>query len=142
MRVLPFGTNEPARWFVLGLQNRGSGIAKFPSIRYKRASALSINPHAALGLPRRPSEDEWETFRGGVDDVIYPEETRTIAQLTQDGHNTGIDSRPKPAREFFGASAETRWAFDAITFQCEISCEGAPTKTVEKAIPENAVAWP
>jgi len=88
---------------------------------------------AAVGLPQLLSENEWETFRGGADEVIYPEETRKIAQLTQRGAAITWDRN---------GQARTRWAFEAVTFQCEISCEGAPTKTVEKTIPENAVAWP
>src|SRR5437868_4229826 len=54
----------PARWFVLGLKNVGAGIAKFPSIRYRRASGLvvddfGIDGNHGFGLPRHPSENEW-----------------------------------------------------------------------------------
>jgi hypothetical protein len=133
IRVLPFGMNTPARWFALSLQNRGSGIAKFPSIRYKRASGLEVHAQGPLGLPRFPSDNEWEPFRGGVDEVIYPQENRKIAQLTQRGTSITWD---------VGGGARTEWAFAAVTFQCEISCEGAPTKAVEKTIPEESTAWP
>jgi hypothetical protein len=141
----PFVPRTPARWFVLGLQNLGRGIAKFPSLRYRPPHGLTvsnfgIDGNMGFGLPQRPSEKEWVTFGGGADDVIYPGETRKITKLGQEGRDTGIDPLPQvyPVR----ASDRTRWAFNAIKFECEISCEGAPTKTFEKAIPEYEIAWP
>jgi hypothetical protein len=146
IRQAPF-VHGPARCFVLGLQNLGSGIAKFPSIRYRRASGLTASPFGidgnyGFGLPQRPSENEWIVFRGGVDDVIYAGETRKITTLGQEGHNTGSDPRPQPALGPFGKSGRTIWAFKATEVQCEISCEGIPTLTVEKSVPEDSIAWP
>jgi hypothetical protein len=135
----------PARCFVLGLQNVGSGMAKFPSIRYRRAFKLTPSPFGidgnyGFGLPQRPSDNEWVIFGAGVDEVIYPGEIRKITKLSQEGRNTLIDPRPQvyPVR----ASDRTLWAFNSIKFECEISCEGGATKTVEKAIPEESVVWP
>jgi hypothetical protein len=147
IRAATFAPRTPARWFVLGLQNLGSGIAKFPNVRYRRASGLivshfGIDGNMGFGLPQRPSDNEWVIFGGGVDEVIYPGETRKITRLAQDGRDTGIDPRPKPALGPFGASGQTLWSFSATNFQCEISCEGAPTKTVDKAIPEDSSVWP
>jgi|HubBroStandDraft_6_1064221.scaffolds.fasta_scaffold314608_2 hypothetical protein len=139
--ALHLSPHAPVRWLALSLQNLGAGIAKFPSIRYKRAAAVIVDPQSPIGLSRRATDNEWDAFRGGVDDVIYPGETRKIARLAQQSRNTGIDPDPRPALGHLGASGQTIRAFDAINFQCEISCEGAATKTVEKAIPEESVAW-
>lgn len=128
----PFAPQEVARHFVLGLRNVGAGIAKFPSIRYRRATNLindifGIDGNQNFGLPLRPSEAEWVVFRGGVDDVIYPQEIRKITKLLQPGSDTGHP---------------TRWDFKAISFQTEISCEGAPTVAVEESIPGYSTNWP
>ena len=136
----------PERPFVLGLRNLGSGIARFPSIRYRRSCGLFVSQYGidgnmGFGLPQGPSESEWATFRGGVNEVIYPEETRKITRLIQLGENTGLDPRPQIAGRPFRPSGETEWGFKACRFQCEISCEGAPTKAVEKALPEDSVVW-
>ena len=133
------------RWFVLGLTNVGRGIAKFPSIRYRRASGLiveeyGIDDNRGFGLPRRPSETEWVTFRGGSDEVIYPGETRKIAKLRQQGQNRGIDGIPVA----MGAQGlrSTRWIFPATNVACEISCEGVSTVVIEKAAPEESQILP
>jgi hypothetical protein len=130
--VQPFSPGQPVRYFVLGLRNVGAGIAKFPSIRYRHATNLindsfGIDGNQNFGLPLRPSEAEWVVFRGGVDDVIYPQEIRKITKLLQGGSDTGHP---------------TRWDFKAISFQAEISCEGAPTVAVEESIPEYSTNWP
>ncbi len=131
----------PVRWLALGLENAGAGIAKFPSIRYKRTAALIVDPQAPIGLPRRQTENDWEAFRGGADDVIYPGETRRIARLAQESRNTGIDVRQHPGQGTLAPRGRTLRAFDEIKLQCEISCEGAATKTMERAIPEVKFAW-
>ena len=143
-----YAPHQPARYFVLGLKNAGYGIARFPSIRYKRASGLvfDISPTSGIdgsggfGLPPRPSEAEWIVFRGGVDDVIYPQEVRKITRLWQDSSNIGPDGNPYP--QVYTPKKYTRWDFKALTFQSEISCEGTPTVTVEKSIPELSINWP
>src|SRR5258708_4189001 len=68
----------PARWFGLGLRNLGRGLAKFPSVRYRRTSGLNVDQYGidgsfGFGIPLRPSESEWVAFRGGLDDVIFSE---------------------------------------------------------------------
>jgi hypothetical protein len=40
--VEPFSPGVIERWFVLGIKNVGTGIAKFPSIRYLRSCGLNI----------------------------------------------------------------------------------------------------
>lgn len=74
------------RHLLFGLKNDGRGIAKFPGLRFKRSPAVrpdnfGIDGNGGFDIPLRPSESEWIVFRGGVDDVIYPGETRLIGKL-------------------------------------------------------------
>jgi Putative DNA-binding domain len=120
----------PERKFVLGLENLGSGIAKFPSIRYRRSSGLGVSTFGldgtgGFGLPQRPSDNEWASFLGGVDDVIYPGEIRKITKLVQLGYKNDRDI----------------WVLKASKFQCEVSCEGTQTTTVERLITEELKVW-
>ncbi len=138
----------PVRLFVVGLKNGvGCGTAKFPSLRYKRECGLSvdhfgINGSHGFGLPRSPSENEWETFRGGSNEVIHPGETLKIAKLLQHGRKQGTEGNSSSDLPTRHSSPTSRWVFDAIPFQCEISAEGVPATTIEKAVPEAAVDWP
>ena len=82
------------RRLVLGLRNDGRGIAKFPGVRFKRShlmrlDSFGIDGNMGFGIPSRPSEPEWIVFRGGVDDVIYPGETRLIGKLIQSATHKG-----------------------------------------------------
>jgi hypothetical protein len=125
-----YAPREPVRSFVLGVRNLGAGIAKFPSIRYRRSCGLGIDQFGidgvkGFGLPQRPSDNEWTVFRGGVDEVIYPGEIRQITKLIQQGENAAVG----------------QWFFKASTFQCEVSCEGAQTKAVEKSLPQASIPW-
>lgn len=91
----------PVRSIKLGIKNVGSGTAKFPSIRYKRACGLTVDNFGidgchGFGLPQSPSDSQWETFRGGGDHVIHPNETINIAKLIQRGTDKGKDGLPLP----------------------------------------------
>jgi hypothetical protein len=132
---------EPGRWFVIGISNTGFAIAKFPSIRFRRLAGVNvdrfgIDGNGGFGLPWRSSENEWIVFRGGVDDVIYPGEVRKISKLWQQGSNIDKDGLPYPSMIVAGGRMITSWVFEPLTFQCEISCDGIPTITVEKLFPE------
>jgi hypothetical protein len=65
-------TDRRNRYFWFGLSNTGRGLAKFPSVRFKRDCGLSPN-HFGLdgkgnvGVPLRPSDYDWVIFGGGVD---------------------------------------------------------------------------
>ncbi len=140
-------THQPARCFVLALRNAGRGIAKFPSIRFKYACGLmcddyGIDGNGGVGLPRRASEPEWVVFRGGIDDVIYPEEVRQITRLWQEGSNIGPDGNPYSVTYPARGGRLSQWDLKAVRFECEISCEGAPTATAEKLIEENIAVRP
>jgi hypothetical protein len=109
-----------ARWFTLGIYNAGRGIAKFPSIRFKRSSGLvedayGIDGNRGFGLPVRPTENTWCAFQGGANEVIFSDQLVNIAYLRQ------TSGRPP--------------AFDAVQFEYEISCEGAPTIRATEIIP-------
>ena len=141
-----YDPRKPVRWFVLGLKNTGTGIAKFPSLRYRRSSGLTVDNFGidgsfGFGLPLSPSESEWVTFRGGVDNVIHADATLKITKLWQDGERRGIEE-PHGAKS---SGQETQkaclWVFKAFDFQCEISSEGIPTITVEKTIQGDSIKW-
>lgn len=140
------GTYDPSvpyRWFVLGLKNAGLGAAKFPSIRYRYNCGLmvdhfGIDGNNGFGLPRRAVEAGWEAFRGGMDEIIYPEEIRKIAKLHQQGENTGIDGTPSMGPAFL----RDRWLFKATTISCEVSCDGNPTAVIDTLVPEDSHILP
>ena len=142
-----YSPRMPVRSFVLGLRNVGSGTAKFPSIRYRRASGLRVDQYGidgsfGFGLPRSPSENEWETFRGGADQVIHPGETLKITKLIQQGDNRGTDGLPLPKLLGSNGQSLSQWVFSGVTFQCEISAEGIPSLTIERPVPGGSVTWP
>jgi hypothetical protein len=124
------------RWFHLGLRNEGKGIAKFPGLRFRRGegfemSQSGIDGNLNFGLPLRASDSEWIIFQGGVDDVIYPGETRLIAILSQRGTERGVIGS-----EVGGRFTKTEWLFDAIEFNCEISGDGIATTAICYAVVE------
>jgi hypothetical protein len=122
------------RLLTFGLTNEGRGIAKFPGIRFKRSSVLfkddfGVDGNGGFGIPPRPSESGWIVFRGGVDDVIYPGETRIIGKLIQTavhGGERGIPPISVVATEF--EFIETLWVCEAMDLEFEISAEGVETK--------------
>jgi hypothetical protein len=133
----------PCRWFVLGLKNTGLGAAKFPSIRYRYNCGLmvdrfGIDGNGGFGLPRRAAETGWEAFRGGMDEIIYPEEIRKIAKLYQRGENAGIDETPSTGTAFL----RDRWLFKATSISCEVSSDGNPTAVIDKPVPEDSQILP
>lgn len=136
------GIGNPQRIFRLGLTNVGLGLAKFPSIRFKSncglwPERLGLDGMGTSGLPRRASGKEWVIFRGGIDDVVYPDETLAITFLCQVGENLGKDSpRPIPGGGWHTGTNQSRWRFKPITFSCEISCEGIQSITTERSFEE------
>jgi hypothetical protein len=122
----------PLREFTLGLTNAGRGVAKFPSIRFNRSCGLMVDMYGidgnmGMGLTQRPHDGEWFPFRGGVDEVIYPGETRKITPLRQTGARLQHTNHPSTPPQ----QQMNKWRFVPIHFECEISCDGIPTlKTV------------
>jgi hypothetical protein len=85
----------PARQLLIGLRNAGAGIAKFPSIWFARSPGLEVDSfgidgNGGFGLRQAPTEGDLVAFRGGVNDVVYPDHTLKIAKLIQQGENIGI----------------------------------------------------
>jgi len=135
-------SNAPLRSFVFGLTNEGLGIAKFPGIRFRRdvglfVDAYGIDGNLGFGLPKRPSESDWIVFRGGVDDVIYPGETRPIGYLYQVGVDRGAEKIPLSESFRDGRFVMTRYVWDGITFSCELFCEGQPIRAVDQVLIED-----
>lgn len=137
---------EPGRWFVIGVSNEGLGIAKFPSIRFKRSliniSQYGLDGNGGFGLPLSPSESQWIVFRGGADDVIYPQETRKVLKVWQTGSNVDADGLPYPTIFLTAGRPHTSWVFRPMTFKCDISCEGVPTISMEKSFAERSEVIP
>jgi hypothetical protein len=101
----------------MGLSNVGRGIAKFPGIRFSegqhglRPAQYGLDGNENIGLPRRAAEKGWIVFRGGVDDLIYPESRLPITKMV----------RLFASKHFATAVLD----FLDITFVAEISCEGS-----------------
>ena len=137
--------DSPLRLLVFGLKNEGRGIAKFPGIRFKRSNGLrredfGIDGNAGFGLPPRASEYSWIVFRGGVDDVIYPGETRLIGKLLQTAvhkGDTGIAPHETPVVRY--VTAERLWVCEAILLEYEISAEGIATQSLEHNLGEDSL---
>ena len=88
-------------------------------------SESGIDGNGNFGLPLRTSEADWIVFRGGVDDVIYPGETRLIGVVSQTGRQVGVEESLA-----YGRFTKTEWLFDATQFCCEISGDGLATINV------------
>jgi len=137
--------SNPLRHLLFGLTNAGRGIAKFPGIRFKRATNLKrddfgIDGNGGFGLPPRASEPNWIVFRGGVDDLIYPGETRLIGKLTQLAVNrgdTGIAPAGQPVFRYL--QAERNWACEAMSLEYEISAEGMATYSATHQVTEDSL---
>jgi hypothetical protein len=88
LRVGAFQGSRPNRlfhvYFIVGLQNSGRGIAKFPALVLKgvRPELYGLDGSGRFGLPRRASSDSKKVvFGGGADDVIYPDSTLEVTAL-------------------------------------------------------------
>jgi hypothetical protein len=134
------------RRLVFGLKNEGRGMAKFPGIRFKRSRSVrldiyGIDGSSGFGLPPRPSEPEWIVFRGGVDDVIYPGETRLIGKLLQTAVHKGdhgIPPQVAPGQVAVGfMKAERLFICEAQDLEYEISAEGTATQSAAHQLPQD-----
>ena len=72
-------------------------------------------------------------FRGGVDDVIYPGETRLIGKLIQTAAHKGdrgIPPKLAPGQFATGfTQAERLFVCEALDLEYEISAEGTATQS-------------
>lgn len=138
------------RHLVFGLKNEGRGMGKFPGIRFKRSRAVrldnyGIDGNTGFGLPPRPSEPEWIVFRGGVDDVIYPGETRLIGKLIQTAvhkGDRGIPPKLGPGQVAAAFNqAERLFVCEAQDLEYEISAEGTATQGGVYKLPEDSITF-
>jgi hypothetical protein len=138
------------RRLVFGLKNDGRGMAKFPGIRFKRSRSVrldnfGIDGNTGFGLPPRPSEPEWIVFRGGVDDVIYPGETRLIGKLLQTAVHKGDRGIPPQVAHGQVAvgfmKAQRLFVCEAQDLEYEISTEGTAIQSSIDKLPEDSITF-
>lgn len=130
-----YRANTPLRLLKFALSNEGRGIAKFPGIRFRRFNGLfndefGIDGNSGFGIPPRASEPDWLVFRGGVDDVIYPGETRLVGKLGQLATNKGergIAPEGVVVNRFDRMA--TLWVCEQANLEFEISAEDSETKS-------------
>jgi hypothetical protein len=141
-------SSGPLRHLLFGLKSEGRGIAKFPDLRFKRSPNLGrdnfgIDGNGGFGIPPRASETAWIVFRGGVDDVIYPGETRLVGKLIQSAVNReekGIPPMVRPGQVATGfAYFERLFVCEAMTLDYEISAEGAATQAGSYQLAEDSL---
>ena len=77
----------PTRTFVVGIENSGRAVAKFPSLWLKRGGfdidPFGIDGNHGFGLPQLPADPEWIVFGGGSDHVIHAGTTLKITRIEQ-----------------------------------------------------------
>jgi hypothetical protein len=142
----PGHEGSAVRVLTFGVKNDGRGIAKFPGIRFKRPPAVrpdnyGIDGNGGFGLPLRAFEHEWIVFRGGVDDVIYPGETRLISKLIQTAVNKGdrgIPPKLGPGQYATGfTQAERLFVCEGLDLEYEITAEGIATQNDIYKLPQD-----
>lgn len=117
------------RIFRLGLKNEGRGVARFPCVKFSKKHRLSpalagLDGNTREALPQRASEYPWVIYQGGIDSVIYPDETFMITKLVQEGLRRGeVGTELRNGRPVQGSRPSVLWEFGPIAFSCEISCE-------------------
>ncbi len=142
----PLEPRIPFRWFMLGLRNSGTALAKYPMIRFDAFSGLQIDQYGVdgnlnFGLPQRATDGNSIVFQGGADDVIFPNEIRQIAKLKQPGAKIAQKgtSVVDPHSNLWRTLDCDTWVFKALTFSCEVSCEGSSAVKNQISLPEECV---
>jgi hypothetical protein len=104
------------RRIAVTLSNKGRGLARFPSVRFRRGGGITFPGMVDQGQPIWPhsyADKEWISIRGGSNDVVYPGETLRIATIVQErGLVPSTDRTPHT------------WEFPAITIATEAVCDG------------------
>lgn len=128
-----FSVYPPKRIVRLGFRNEGRGIARFPCVRFSqtlglRPATIGLDGNGRDALPQRASVYPWIIYQGGVDSVIYPNETFFVARLVQEGKGAGETTCEIGIRQQATHNVPAnRWEFAEIAFTCQISCEGMET---------------
>lgn len=123
----PTDRNMLHRLFTIGIENRGRGLAKFPSLRFRRTEGIDVSDHGidgngGFGLPKLPCEREWIVFGGGADHVIYPRTLLKVAVLQQRG-----------------TRIMRQTIFDELTFTAELAADEFPSFTDSGALPKKEI---
>jgi hypothetical protein len=119
------------REFVIGIQNSGRAIARFPSLRFRTTPGVNLasnglDGNGRVGLPLLPSSGGWTVFGGGADNVVYPGTTLEVARLTQ---------RSKESEwQRVGPTERNRY-FEAFVFHADLSADEIPNSTHSFTLP-------
>jgi hypothetical protein len=81
---------------VVGIENSGRGLARFPLLRIRPSTPYAVSPYeldgnGRSGLPvlvRSGSEPNWAAYAGGVDSVVHPGTTLDITLVRADVHES------------------------------------------------------
>jgi hypothetical protein len=128
-----FSVHPPKRIVRLGLRNGGRGIARFPCVRFSqtlglRPAANGLDGSGGEALPKRASGYPWVIYyQGGIDSLIYPDETFYVTKLIQEGNGKGTTTCEIGAGALTQTVSANRWEFAEVNFVCQISCEGVQT---------------
>jgi Putative DNA-binding domain len=119
IRTPPLQAGIRERVLSLIVTNTGRGIARFPSVRFKRTHTVSppsITFEQVLWSLSN-AIPEWTSFRGGANDVVYPGESLFVTELVQHKHPV------------------TTQIFPALTIVAEAVCDGMPPHRQSFEIP-------
>jgi len=120
---------NPQRGLIVGIENCGRAVAKFPSLRFKRGNftvdLYGIDGRGGFGLPQRPSAPEWIVFGGGADHVVYPGTLLEIAKLQQPAER----SQYQRVR-----GGTTSFCFEGLTLTVQLAADEFPSTTDSRTI--------
>jgi hypothetical protein len=117
------------RGLTIGIENQGRAVARFPSVRFKRAginvNRYGIDGNGGFGLPLRPTEPELIVFGGGADHVVYPGTLLKIAVL---------DQRAKASDWNPAHGGRQTFYFEEYTLTAELSADEARSTVNSRTI--------
>jgi hypothetical protein len=121
---------QSVRLLILGIENRGRAVARFPSIQFRRSSGLLVDSFGidgaqGFGLPQRSSDAEWIVFGGGADHVVHVGSLLTITRLMQ--HPRPLAGQPQRA-------GRRLLHFEEVTLNVQLAAEEFPTRWESRTI--------
>ncbi len=119
------------REFVIGIENTGRAIARFPAIRFKRVPGVNptsygIDGNGRTGLPQLPTEPDFMVFGGGAEYVVYPGTVLKVVKLTHRSKGSGFFNVSTGRKELF---------FEELKFTAELAADGFPSTSDSKTLP-------
>jgi hypothetical protein len=123
------------REFVVGIENKGRAVARFPRLSFARVPGININTwgidgNRGTGLPQQPTEPELIVFGGGADHVIHPGTVLKVAKL---------DHRAKASEWNPSLGGRKKFYFEEFTFTAEISADEVPSVVASKTVPREEI---